>query len=376
MKVVLAINSDVGKPGKIGVRTYMIAKACMQKNLLKKIFCRGIAIRDISRSYFFVPPFQKILSLLARAISLRSSSINLQLRVQNKTLGIFDFWTRNHMPVCNIFHAWDYLEGSFKKAKKQGSITVLDIQMAPVLYVDKKPTPYTKAPYLKYPELIDYFIAPSKFTKDILLRLGILEKKIAVVPFGVDIEKFKPGLSQKKKFVCLFVGTLCERKGTNDLLQAWKELGLLDTELVLCGNVKKEFSSTLKKYQGELKNIRLPGQIHGDELLQEYQRASVFVFPSLVEGSAKVTYEALACGLPVITTDNAGSVVKDGESGFIVPAINTSTLKEKIKYLYDHPEIIKKMSSAARKNAEAYSWDTYGKNVVSIYEKIYKAHTN
>ena len=71
-------------------------------------------------------------------------------------------------------------------------------------------------------------------------------------------------------------------------------------------------------------------------------------FPSQCEGSAKVTYEAAACGLPQVTTREAGDVVEDGVQGNIVPPADVDALAAAIRQLYDHPEIVERMSLAAR----------------------------
>jgi glycosyltransferase involved in cell wall biosynthesis len=73
------------------------------------------------------------------------------------------------------------------------------------------------------------------------------------------------------------------------------------------------------------------------EVRRHYQWADVFVFPSLCEGSAMVTYEALAAGLPVITTPNAGSVVRDGVDGFIVPIRDAEAIAAKLDLLARDP---------------------------------------
>ena len=66
--------------------------------------------------------------------------------------------------------------------------------------------------------------------------------------------------------------------------------------------------------------------------------ADVFVFPSLFEGSAVVTYEALACGLPSVVTPNAGSVVRDGLEGFVVPPRDVEALAARMEQLGDDPQ--------------------------------------
>ena len=106
-------------------------------------------------------------------MNLRVLTPKKQVQSQNKVLGIFDFWVRRHMPPCDIFHTWEYLEKSLQKAKTQGIQTILDIQMAPVLYVDGKPTPYQKAAYLKFDsELLETINALREIVKKIVVFSG------------------------------------------------------------------------------------------------------------------------------------------------------------------------------------------------------------
>jgi glycosyltransferase involved in cell wall biosynthesis len=82
-----------------------------------------------------------------------------------------------------------------------------------------------------------------------------------------------------------------------------------------------------------------------------------------------VTYEALAAGLPVITTPNAGSVVRDGVEGFIVPIRNPESLAEKIDLLARNPELLAQMSQKARERAQEFSWAKYGERLVDCIKE-------
>jgi glycosyltransferase involved in cell wall biosynthesis len=100
-----------------------------------------------------------------------------------------------------------------------------------------------------------------------------------------------------------------------------------------------------------------------------YQQASVFVLPSLSEGSAKVTYEAMACGLPVIVTPNAGAEIKDGMEGFLVPPRGVDELQEKLLCLYGHEKLRQEMGQAARALAERYTWEHRSRLLLSAYQR-------
>ena len=101
-----------------------------------------------------------------------------------------------------------------------------------------------------------------------------------------------------------------------------------------------------------------------------FSESTVFVLPSITEGSAKTTYEAMAAGLPVITTLNAGSVVRDGIDGFIVPIRDHATIREKLDYLYENREVAREMGESARMQVAAFSWDAYEKRMIHLYSAL------
>ena len=99
-------------------------------------------------------------------------------------------------------------------------------------------------------------------------------------------------------------------------------------------------------------------------------QGSVYVFPSRLEGSAKTIYEAAASGLPMITTREAGDVVRDGVEGIIVQPGDVDAIAAAIEHLYRHPEIVESMSAAARQRVvENFTWDHYRSRLLGAYER-------
>jgi glycosyltransferase involved in cell wall biosynthesis len=96
----------------------------------------------------------------------------------------------------------------------------------------------------------------------------------------------------------------------------------------------------------------------------------VLAFPSLHEGSALVTYEALACGLPVITTPNAGSVVRDGREGLLVPIRDVGALARALQRLRDDASLCEAMRHAARARAEAHTWAASGDALAAALDAL------
>jgi len=206
-------------------------------------------------------------------------------------------------------------------------------------------------------------VVPSEFVRDTFREEGVPDEKLVLIPRGVDAERFRPAAEPPATFRAVFVGAIGHRKGVHYLLEAWERLGLPDGELLLAGGVQAEIAPLVARHAGKL-GVRCVGHV---DPLPFYQSASVFVFPSLSEGSAKVTYEAMACGLPVVVTPNAGSVARDGVDGLVVPVRDASALAEGILKLYRDPDLRLTMGRAARKRAEAHTWEHYRARILAAY---------
>lgn len=296
---------------------------------------------------------------------------------------------------CDIFHGWTHeCLKSIRAAKKKSAVTIVERGYCHPLYSKKTlDEEYDRWGIKKFPEgkrllikfdhwhreetaaleefdLADYVFVPSEFAKETFLQHDFPENKLVMIPRGVDINYYKPASEKRDNtFRVIFVGLLCIRKGVQYLLEAWKNLNLKKAELLLVGSVHDEIKPVLENYSG-LNNVKIIGFIKDPVGL--YSSASIFVFPTIDEGSAKVTYEAMACGLPVITTPNAGSLVKNGEDGFLVPIRDVECVKEKILFFYNNPDAVKEMGNMARKNIEPFTWERYENSLINTYRKLFR----
>lgn len=222
---------------------------------------------------------------------------------------------------------------------------------------------------MKEMDICDYITIPSGFVEQSFVKKGISRKKLIRVPYGVDLENFRQVKKKDKVFRVVFCGTICLRKGLHYLLKAFYELNIPDSELLLIGYIDPDMKQFLDKY--DRGNVRAIGPRPHSMLYKYYSQGSVFVHPSLEEGLSLVQLEAMACGLPLISTTNTGAedIMRDGVEGFIVPIRDVKALKSKILYMYNNPKKRMQMSKNAKKRAHVFTWNRYGKCLIKKYAK-------
>lgn len=218
--------------------------------------------------------------------------------------------------------------------------------------------------------LADFCIANSQFTRKSLIENGVAPNKITVVPYGVDITVFKPSTRpQDDIFRVLFVGSVVQRKGIKYLLQAWRELALPNSELIVAGRGFTD-ATLIAEYNGVFTHRPNLSQ---EELVQLYGRADIFCLPSIVEGFGLVIMEALACGTPVITTTNTAGpdILEEGKTGFILAPGDIKGLAEKIKWCYNERNgKLRKMRPDCRAVAEKYSWTDFRERLAAELARL------
>ncbi|MDQ3313106.1 MAG: glycosyltransferase family 4 protein [Verrucomicrobiota bacterium] len=280
----------------------------------------------------------------------------------------------------DLFHSWsgDCLQ-SLRVARKRRIPSLVEIptwhrdrgkiarsaSSAPVHQSWKQKLLLDRERYLEEYDLADLLVVLSEKAAQTFRVQGFPEEKLFYLPRGVDVQRFRPG-RRPPLFRAVFSGALIERKGIHHLLEAWHRLALKDAALWLIGAVHDEAKPHLKRFWRD--NIRVVGFAKNPE---EYlSQGTIHVFPSQCEGSAKVTYEAAACGLPQITTREAGDVVTDGVEGVVIPPAHVDALADAILHMYNHPEVVGRMSVSARKRVvENFTWDHFRARLLGAYEQ-------
>jgi len=213
----------------------------------------------------------------------------------------------------------------------------------------------------------DYIVTPSEFSYQSFVEQGFSEERVMHIPFGVDTEQFSPQRSTGP-FRVLYAGDVSYRKGIPYLLEAWEQLSLDNAELIVAGNIDEDIQDFIEDYRSN-DSIRFLGWV--DDIHEWYKKSSVFALPSLEEGSAYVTYEAMAAGLPLIATFNSGWVGEDREQGIEVPIRDADEIAAAIKSLYEDETRRRAMGESARRLMETeYTWEDYGRRVHERYQEM------
>jgi glycosyltransferase involved in cell wall biosynthesis len=298
------------------------------------------------------------------------SELGLGSRTSDKFDFYFDRVAAEKLEKCDCFLGWANASlHQIMKAKAFGATTFIDRGSAHILiqqkllggegiFLDLEVVDRQLQEYLE----VDHIIVDSTFIKDSFKAYG-LEDKVHVLNLGVDVEKFKPGVKEDGIFRAIFVGGNWGRKGLKYLLRAWESLNLKNAELRIIGGATMIYPNSSVKFIGYVKNI-----------VGEYQNADVNILPSIEDGWGMTITESCACAIPHIISVNTGckDILKDGETGFIVPIRDIKALREKIQYFYDNPSEVKRMGRNAREAVESHTWARYKAELIELLEREFE----
>lgn len=209
-------------------------------------------------------------------------------------------------------------------------------------------------------ELADRIVVPSRFVKQTLMREGVDGGKIHIIPFGTSLFLFEPGgrMRESSGIVFLFVGSITGRKGLPVLLEAWRNRSVPGAELWLAGPGEIPPGERARLPD----TVKLLGPRGRTEVAELMRQADVFVFPSFFEGLAQVQIEAMAAGLPLIATEEAGAgdLIEEGTNGFLVPSGDAESLGARMAELAGDADLRARMREAACRKRDQLSWARYG----------------
>lgn len=251
----------------------------------------------------------------------------------------------------------------------------------------------------RLPELVDRIIVSTERERSQLEQMSLeYSDKTVVIPPGVDLKVFHPYLQSEARRqleiplddkMVLFVGRIEPLKGVDTLLHAiqiLKESGEMPSEMLLSvigGNPTKpretrhaelEKLMILRDELGLSNMVTFLGSRGQETLNRYYAAADVVVMPSQYESFGMVALEAMACGTPVIATDVGGlaQLIKEGETGFLVPNRDSIALAERLGQVLSDKELREYLGRQAAEYAKAYAWPGIAEQVIDLYKHILK----
>ena len=371
MNVALVASMDPEYCAPSGVRAYIT-------NLISQLISRGIDIALIGVSYKkeknqeydfdFIPILKKnkisgyqfFVNLLFKAplIGIAKNTI-IHTQRPDHMLPFILFYRKNPK-ICTLHGA--HIKNVYTK---KGSI-VGNIYSEIEKFVFKR---------------VDILIAVSEDTINYYTRkYSWIKNKIILIPIGINTDLFKPinkqkmrefyGFSNNEKII-LYVGRMEKEKGLDILLKSLKKLEneIANLKLVLVGDGRERKKLENLSRDLKLKNVMFMNSLEHDKIPEIMNCADVFVLCSLYEGMPTVVLEALACGVPVVSTDvgDVYKVVKDGVTGYIVKKRTEEEVKNKLMDVLREDKISKENCISS---VQEYSWNEISKKIVSVYYEV------
>jgi glycosyltransferase involved in cell wall biosynthesis len=224
---------------------------------------------------------------------------------------------------------------------------------------------------------VDLIQTNSSFAADSFIARGFDPARVIMVNTGVDLARFRPVAREGSRatFRVITCGSLGVRKGIHILLEAFARAALPDAELVLIGPVLPELAPLVARHASA--TVRAVGPVPNAELHRWFSQGDVFVMPSIEEGLAAVQAQAMACGLPLVSSRASGGadlLSADGVEGFLAAPGDVEALTERLVWCHANREALRAMGDAALARArDALTWEAYGERITARYRDLVAA---
>ena len=220
---------------------------------------------------------------------------------------------------------------------------------------------------------------------DLVMRCPAADRpSTVVVPMGIDAARFARSASMREEtrraldvqdsdVLVLYVGTLIPRKGIDDLVKAWELLGArCDARLLVIGrSTSPAEAAAIAGLVGRDRRVTHVESIPYEQMPRYFHASDIFLFPTHLEGFGIVVGEAMACGLPVVTTRAKGvrGVVVENETALLTDVGNPKELAQQLARLIENPGLRRRLGMTGRKRvAERFDWDTIVDTLLGVLE--------
>lgn len=300
----------------------------------------------------------------------------------------FDRYVASKLTAAALFQgATGQCAESLLAAKQHGCKTVLDVvtvhvddfieqQRKECLKFDVRPTLHRGMRFrvLQEYDRADLIRVMSNHASSTFLKRGFSSDRIVVAPPPLDVQDFPEAKFDEPIFRVSFVGLIEPWKGFHYLIDAFNALDLPDSELVLWGGPgARGITRYLQEKMANNPRIKLrPVSVRRVGYGQVYGKSSVLVLPSLADGFGYTVAEAMASGIPVITTHTTGAsdLIADGQNGFLVPPADSDAIRDRLQYLATNPARVREMGKAARQTMKAFTMENFRATYVHRLENL------
>jgi hypothetical protein len=198
----------------------------------------------------------------------------------------------------------------------------------------------------------------SDYVRDGLIATGLSRERISVIPYPVDVSAFPFSERRDRKgpVVVGFVGAVSLRKGAPAFFEIAKLFDPAKVRFVMVGPITAN-PGLVERQRGA---VEVVGSVPRTAVRQWLQRFDLFLFPSACEGSAGAVMEAMATGLPVVTTPNSGTPVRDGKEGYVLGCEDLAGMARRVDQLVRDQDLRLRMGAAAHDRVQALTVLSYG----------------
>ncbi|MCM8816239.1 MAG: glycosyltransferase family 4 protein [Candidatus Omnitrophica bacterium] len=374
MKIVLGVNFPLGCPA--GLEVWVEG------------FLDGLSSVDTENQYLIFDFFVRDYKNRIKKIKIPCAN-NFHLFVKRVPRPVVTFFENHNFALIekwltrqdvDIFHGTSYFIPHLKKIKGIATIHGLDFaEMNTYWYSDKW---YRNVGiYLKKADMI---IAVSEYVKKSIIQFyGISQEKVKVVYPGIrrnfrllkeDEYSFPDNFRTFIPFI-LTVATSVERKNLKRLIESFAIIRVRYKylKLVIVGDssLKEKLLPEIEKNR-LIEGVHFTGYLDSEQLAYLYNRAELFIFPSLYEGFGLPVLEAMACGCPVVTSNVSALPEVSGGAAILVDPYNVEEIKNAIEKVLTDNQLKKNMRNKGLKHAEKFSWKKSASEIIETY-KILKS---
>jgi len=307
-----------------------------------------------------------------------------------KTILYKDIAQKLHVKTIGVNkgHLWEQLDLLVHLRRNSNSLLVNLVNTAPFLYKNqivtihdlaflRHPSWFLKKFYLLYKFLIPKIVKKARkiitvsyfSKKEITNLLNVPSEKIEVVYCGISEQFIFNPLIKKENYI-LTVSSLDPRKNLKNLILAFKKLKLKNYKLLIVGSKNKVFSNhAIEQLIKETPNIEFTGYVSDEELVNLYQRAKLFVYPSLYEGFGLPPLEAMACGTPVVVSNVASLPEVCGDAAYYVNPYEVNDISRGIETVLKDEHLQKELIQRGLERTKLFNWEKSAKKVKKIIEK-------